>query len=224
MECHKFSESNFWEQRESYFLLVDSSSDPAVCNHQCNMPFRRLEVTVEPWIDSLWPVLRQALGLPPEESGVIANGTDLDSIVNECSSDDRFCKGTSLPNGDVPSLAVAGKLGDGVANTETPSFTEVTSMKNALSGSAQPETVQNRTSNVTRDSKKEPEEMWLHKKEAESLTCSVPPLSESSLTLPVCPAPFLDIEFHPGEELVGTSVHQFKHRKKSGSYIRSRDD
>ncbi|XP_078349683.1 methionine synthase reductase-like [Oculina patagonica] len=126
-----------------------------------------LELVAEPWIEGLWPALRNHLGLPAE------NGQESD---------------------DKSTVSEVSHIIEPVVNGESES-SEVTADKTVAVDSVD--------NQVSQDGDTAPfSSLTL----ADQLKQSVPSLSASALSIPQLPPPYLEISYHPDQELDCTTL------------------
>ena len=186
----------------------------------------RLETVVEPWMDSLWPTLHrffhipsgghcnavdQSLGgadshLPP--GGDTTGANNADAIVNR---DDAKESGviTKIANIEVKDSSL----------TKTNRSSAFESSMDVGGTALSCVDDKNCAENIRRKDVSDPAVVTCSNSLSiegssgvsdsveESLLFSLPPLCESSLTLPACPLPYLEIQYHPTEELVRTASY-----------------
>ena len=143
-----------------------------------------LEVTVEPWIDGLWPALRYHLGLTPEECTAIKSGGQEQSLESDLTKEPIVTK--SLENQCDPFQS------SGCGKNEVDAHNGITPEENADNTFFESQ-IDSGNIPFTRAEEKNVDETSCCL--ATQLKQSVPPLSESSLSVPQLPAAYLEVIF-----------------------------
>ena len=126
----------------------------------------------------------------------------LNEFLNKLGNDGQLNqKQSNIQNGtDKPPNSVGDNSSSSQENS-TPDVLSKTDENSVLTV-----TDQNGISNGQLESTENAESTETLTPEKESLTHSLPPLSDSSLSLPVCPAPYLEMSFDNSIQLVGFMV------------------
>ncbi|XP_072030751.1 methionine synthase reductase-like [Amphiura filiformis] len=174
-----------------------------------------LEVVVEPWIDGLWPVLRKQLGLSNSDctSNGVMEPTENKAITQSTGDDSDSGTDVDNPYGHRKSHQDAEKRTSPDVKTQTEVATRTISNDNRTNpttlnndtendkADANQTSTDSRTSSLTQDSLRTSQSegetvVDSTQDKGPSLTCSVPPLSESGLTLPLLPPAYLEVQYH----------------------------
>ena len=197
----------------------------------------RLEIAVEPWIEGLWAPLKEEVErLQDLESNncdigashVMQNGSVNGDIILTRTDSDNVVKGSDSDKvSDINNKPKNSGLKPGVA-TDSADFTEEKGSDTSHTKGNDSTTVSLRalengpdqvdskpkleltsntssTSQTTAKQNKSTENV-----DGESLTTSVPPLSESALNLPTLPPAYTKMSFHSEESVVSTSKKHCK--------------
>ncbi|KAI8495711.1 hypothetical protein Bbelb_266830 [Branchiostoma belcheri] len=173
-----------------------------------------LEIVVDPWIEGLWTAVRKQLGLPPESCTVAGetvsmettnNTQTLGGVTDSVGPDSRETEGKI----DIKEerTQTDGTEMTGHHDNDNPESDKVNTNMTEKSGNNKTaeasSTGQHNLEDHTSNSNDTDGQVVDAVKEqaGPSLTVSVPPLSDSGLTLPAKPVPYLEVEFHPEESL-----------------------
>jgi hypothetical protein len=167
---------------------------------------------VEPWIDGLWPALKRFLKLPGAELG----GGDAENIT--VNTHIISTNNTTLTGSTVIETGNKSTQSDISKNSTVPILTNGKKEENAESSQMSCDINQSDCNNscvtqTTSSTNKinivhETENGTSHTTSNDSsikkcgVAVSLPPLSESTLTVPLLPPSFLKIEFHPEQSVV----------------------
>lgn len=159
-----------------------------------------LELVAEPWIEGLWPALKNHLGLPAENGP----GSDDKTTVSEVSHIIEPVDNGESKSSEVTADKILAETSNGLAHVTDaqngvingPDSNQQNSNTDTLpEATVATDSVDNK---VSQDGDTAPfSSLTL----ADQLKQSVPPLSASALSIPQLSPPYLEISYHPDHEL-----------------------
>lgn len=172
-----------------------------------------LELVVEPWIERLWPALRNHLGLPaekcseldsvitvPETNHIkepVVNGQSKSSEVTDSKITAETSNGlshTTDSQNDVMNVHDSNQQGSGkLADAASGAVVKINSVDDQSASAV----------NVSQDSNIDPISSPTL---GDQLKQSVPPLSTSALSIPQLPPTYLEISYHPARKVDCTTL------------------
>lgn len=186
----------------------------------------RLEVVVEPWIEGLWKALHEVMDKQgtPDSNGCLENvHLEMNGERNEDNRNERMigenAESGTTPNGSLhivqadqaqPKTGEQSSTGDNISAMSGKDVNGSDSPDHPGNYNNVTQTLQRTTSQSTStDLFIKVEESTDGKAEGPtvaSLTHSLPPLSESGLTLPLLPPPFLKVVYADNETIVSIKL------------------
>ena len=177
-------------------------------------------MVVEPWIDGLWPVLCKHLGIDNTPISVTdaaqnSNGTEDIRTCAEDSNGVASSEDNKIQKQELDQTTSSDKSDQiktesvlRTVNDEGPRTIQPTSGGNAENGSDEARTkeAEKPTDCGTSKVSESGDTTGATQNNGPCLTCSVPPLSESGLTMPLLPPPYLQVQFQQDVEMVSRFV------------------
>lgn len=164
-----------------------------------------LELVVDPWIEGLWAAIKGTLSNMASGSPAHLTGNEAESAMETSDSAGPDVQFNILSITDHQNREVISASADRdskIASASSSSASAVSDLRPAISAESPDLASQSHdaASIATSAPNTQTQDAGVPRVElAASLTCSLPPLSESSLNVPVLPPPYLDISLQEGD-------------------------